>query len=76
MFLCEPWKSKHAEEARKRIEIERARILTDAEKAQIQCNMLMMREFMPELEDFIKELHDAGMVSGLRALGEVNILDE
>lgn len=42
--------------------------LTEQEAAEVKCNILLLRDMMPEFEEFVKELYAEGMIDGWRSL--------
>ncbi len=51
-----------------------AAALTEAERAEVQCNILMLRDLAPEFEGFVKECAKEKLIIGWRALMSVKIL--
>lgn len=49
------------------------RPLSDAEQARVAERVALVKEHLPEVMPFIRELHDLGMVEGLRCIGEVSV---
>lgn len=45
-----------------------SRQLSDAERERVAANRAFVHEHMPELVDFIKELHAEGLIDGWRAV--------
>ncbi len=46
-----------------------------AEKAKVEANRAKVHLHMPDMEPFIKELYEAGMINGWRSVGEVVLID-
>lgn len=51
------------------------RPLTVREKATVAANRNAVLMHLPEMEPFIKELYEAGMIDGWRSVGEVVLLN-
>lgn len=47
--------------------------LTTAQQARVAANRALVREYMPELVDEIKELHEMGLIDGWRDVVEVEV---
>lgn len=50
--------------------------LSEAEKEAIAGRVALVKEHMPEVMDFIKAAHAAGMVDGLRCIESVTVFGE
>ena len=49
--------------------------LSDAEKAVIAERARLMKAHIPEAMDFVKSLHELGMVDGLRCIQSVTVFE-
>lgn len=49
--------------------------LSDAEKEAIAGRVRLVKEHMPEALDFIKALHQEGLVDGLRCVASVTVFE-
>lgn len=53
-----------------------APIASEAERERIAGNFALVKQHLPELAPFIKELHAVGLIDGLRAINRVEVLGE
>jgi hypothetical protein len=51
-----------------------APIANEAERERIAGNYALVKEHLPEIVPFIKELHAVGLIDGLRAIQNVQII--